>query len=130
MIPARRLGRDECESNDPAVARIGFYLFSNDDLMLDAYFARIRAEGLEPDSGPCTDGEGEAAYIPGEEEIAYRQACFVNDEGYANYRATVPGSVYLGLLGRSKDMRALEDVAWRGNQDVPGFPTLWREPQA
>jgi hypothetical protein len=105
-------------------------LFASDEDLLDAYFARMDAEGIELDSGACSDGEGEAPYIPGEEEIAYRHACFVNDEGYANYRATVPGRVYVGLLGRTADARVLEDFAWRGNQDVPGFPTLWAGPEA
>ena len=44
-------------------------------------------------------------------------------------RATRSGShVYIGILGRSGDMRALEDFAWRFNQDTPGQPTLWSEP--
>ena len=61
--------------------------------------------------------------------MADRHGCFVNEEGYANYRATISGSdVYIGILGRTKDMRALEDFAWLGNEDVPGRPTLWSEP--
>jgi hypothetical protein len=35
--------------------------------------------------------------------------------------------VYMGLLGRTKDMRSLEDWAWLGNEDVPGGPTLWQQ---
>jgi hypothetical protein len=37
-------------------------------------------------------------------------------------------AVYIGVLGRTADMRALVDFAWRGNQDTPGGPTLWSEP--
>ena len=45
----------------------------------------------------------------------------MNDDGYANYRATLPGShVYIGILGRGDDMVALEDFAWLGSQDAPG----------
>ncbi len=52
-----------------------------------------------------------------------RDGCFINDEGYANYRATRSGSnVYIGILGTSDDMAALADFAWLGSQDTPGNP--------
>jgi hypothetical protein len=128
-LPPHATGGIECDSDDPAVARVGFFRFDGEADMLAAYFARMDAEGVKRDSVACTDGEGESAYIPGEEEVASRHGCFVNDEGYANYRATLPGVlVYIGVLGRTGDMRSLEDFAWRGNQDLPGMPTLWREP--
>ena len=56
-----------------------------------------------------------------------RQACFVNDEGYANFRLTLSGGPYVGLLGRSANMVALEDFVWRGSVDVPGYSTIWSE---
>jgi hypothetical protein len=41
---------------------------------------------------------------------------------------TLPGPhVYVGLLGRTADMRSLGDWAWFGNEDVPGYPTLWQQ---
>ena len=119
----------ECDSDEPAVARIGFYLFGNDTDMLDAYFFRMNAEGVTRDSGTCYEGEGEGAYTPGEEDIPSRIGCFINGDGFANLRATLPGAhVYIGVLGRSGDTRALDAFAWRFNQDVPGQPTLWGEP--
>lgn len=128
-LPDRALAGVECRSDDPAVARMGFYRFASDADMLEAYLARMRAEGVELDSVGCIDGEGESGYIPDEGMATDRHGCFINADGYANYRATISGShVYVGLLGRSADMRALEDFAWRGNQDVPGNPTLWSEP--
>ena len=128
-LPGKAYAGVECRSDDPAVARMGFYLFHTDRDMLDAYFARVRAEGLKRDSGACADGEGESAFIPGEPEdvLVDRHACFINDQGYANYRVTMSGGLYIGLLGRSADMRALEDFAWIGSVDVPGYPTLWAE---
>jgi hypothetical protein len=60
--------------------------------------------------------------------VPNRAGCFVNDAGFANYRATLPARVYIGILGRSADMAALEDWAWIGSQDTPGSPTLWIEP--
>ncbi len=69
-----------------------------------------------------------ARYTPGEGVVPARDGCFINDQGYANYRATLPWSlVYIGILGTSDDMAALSDFAWLGNQDTPGSPTLWSE---
>jgi hypothetical protein len=128
-LPRDAIAGVECFSDDPGVARIGFYLFENDADMLDAYKSRMQAEGVALESGNCRDGEHEGAYTPGEGEIASRHGCFINEEGYANYRATQPGwHVYIGILGSTDDMPYLEDFAWRGNQDVPGNPTLWAAP--
>lgn len=128
-LPRDAIAGVECFSDDPGVSRIGFYLFENDADMLDAYIFRMQAEGVALDSGNCRDGEHESAYTPGEGEIASRHGCFINDEGYANYRATQPGwHVYIGILGRMDNMPYLEDFAWRGNQDTPGAPTLWAAP--
>ena len=87
-------------------------------------FARVRAEGLKRDSGACADGEGESAFIPGEPEdvLVDRHACFINDQGYANYRVTMSGGLYIGLLGRSADMRALEDFAMDRERGHAGLP--------
>jgi len=116
----------ECDGTDPAVDRVGFYQFENEQDMIAAYLARMNAEGVEPDSGSCAEGEAEHAYFPGEDEILARAGCFLNDEGFANYRYTIPyKSVYVGILGNSADMLALESFAWKGNLDVPGMPTLW-----
>lgn len=128
-LPVGAIGGIDCASADPAAARIGFYLFDDDATMLDAYLARMADEGIELESGSCVDGEGEQAYVPGEGLNAWRHGCFVNDAGFANYRATLPGAhVYLGILGRTADARPLEDLAWLGNQDTPGSPTLWIDP--
>ncbi len=131
-LPGKAIAGIECRSNDPAVASIGFYLFKTDADMLDAYFARMDAEGVVRDSGGSADKEGESAYIPGDdadEPLADRNGNFVNAEGYANYRATMSGNhVYIGILGRTGDMGSLIDFAWRGVQDVPGQPSLWGIP--
>ena len=127
-LPKNAIAGIECDSPERAVARIGYYLFANDDDMLAAYLWRMTSEGVELDTGGCWDGEGEGAYTPGEGMVLERNGCFINDKGFANYRATMPGwHVYIGILGRSADTRALENFAWRGNQDTPGNPTLWFE---
>ena len=61
--------------------------------------------------------------------IPSRSGCFIDGDGIAIYRATLPGShVSINIRGLSADMRVLEDFAWFGNQDTPGSPTLWGEP--
>jgi len=129
-LPRDAIAGIECYSDDPDIARIGFYLFENDADMLDAYRFRMKAEGVALESGNCRDGEHEGAYTPGEGIVPSRHGCFINDEGYANYRATLPWvHVYIGILGAMDNMPYLEDFAWRGNQDTPGGPTLWGDPR-
>src|SRR6476646_11475335 len=71
----------ECDSTDPAVARVGFYVFANDEDMLATYLARMQAEGVEVESGSCTEGESEHAYIPDEGFATDRAGCFLNADG-------------------------------------------------
>jgi hypothetical protein len=132
-LPPRAIAGVECRATDAHVAKVGFYLFKTDKDTVNAYVERMRAEGIELDSagGPCIDGEGDGAYVPWEGPgiAPWRNGCFLNDAGYANFRATLPGShVYIGVLGRSADMAALADFAWKGNQDTPGAPTVWAAP--
>jgi hypothetical protein len=130
-LPGDAIAGIDCDLIGSPVARAGYYLFKNDADMLDAYFARMRAEGIAVDSGPdCWTSGGEGPYIPyGDDELhPDRHGCFVNDEGYGNYRLTMPGShVYIGLLGRSARMDTLLDWAFFGSRDTPGFPTLWAQ---
>ena len=131
-LPPRAIAGIDCASDDPTVARVGFYLFRNQADTISAYLQRMAAEGIELDTGNCIDGEGEGAYVPWEDnELApYRNGCFINDAGYANYRATLPGEhVYIGVLGRTKATAPLADFAFKGSVDTPGFPTLWLAPE-
>ena len=125
-LPPNAIAGIECRTDDAAIDRIGFYRFADDDRMLDAYLDRMASEGVGLESGSCRTGAGEGAYWPGEGMVAARNGCFVNAEGFANYRATLPGErVYIGILGSTADAAALEDFAWIGSQDTPGSPTLW-----
>jgi hypothetical protein len=126
-LPRDAIAGIDCASDDAGVARLGFYLFEDDAEMLDAYVARMKAEGVALDSGSCRDGEREGAYTPGDGFLPDRHGCFVDDEGKANYSATLPTShVLIGIRGATGATGYLEDFAWRGNQDTPGNPTLWR----
>ena len=125
-LPKNAVAGIECDSTDPAVARVGFYVFANDEDMLATYLARMQAEGVKVESGSCNEGESEHAYIPDEGFATDRAGCFLNADGFANYRYTLSGNhVYVGLLGKSNNLAGLENFAWKGNQDMPGMPTLW-----
>ena len=130
-LPNAAVAGIECLGKDWFVARVGYYLFENDEDMLEHYFARMQAEGVTLNEGSCFDGEGEGAYIPGDEEVASRQGCFITDEGVANYRVTLPGAhVYIGIVGHNIDTVELEDFAFLGNRDTPSSPTLWGNPNS
>ena len=129
-LPLRAIAGIECRADDRAIARVGFYLFKSDKDTLNVYLQRMTAEGVELETGGCIagEGEGENAYVPWEGPgiAPWRNGCFLNDAGYANFRATLPGEhVYIGILGRNDNMAALADFAWKFNQDTPGTPTLW-----
>jgi len=130
-LPAHAIAGVECSPEVKGIDRIGAYLFSSRDDLLETYFARLAEAGVKPRSGSCPEGAGEAAYTPGDSEAdvaPYRQGCFVNEFGNANYRFTAAGApVYVGILGTGKDPAALHRWAWLGNEDVPGSPTVWRD---
>lgn len=131
-LPGGAIAGIDCDLVGSPVARVGYYLFKNEAGMLDAYFARMRAEGIALESGDgCVDREGETGYVPWDPNDGmgpYREGCFVNDEGYGNLRLTLPGAhVYVGLLGRTADMGVLSEWAFFGSTDTPSFPTLWQQ---
>ncbi len=129
-LPARAIAGVECRGDQPAVERVGFYLFASEADLLATYFERLDAEGIGVASGGCFGGEeGEGSYHPEEFEGTgpNRDGCFINDAGRANYRATLSDAlVYMGVLGASGDIQALYKWAWLGNLDTPGGPTIWR----
>ena len=75
-------------------------MYDRDEDMVAAYIARMAREGIELESGAdCRVGEGEGAYVPWEPcEIGpMRAGCFINDQGYANYRVTTGYGIYIGI---------------------------------
>ena len=130
-LPGEAIAGIDCDLIGSPVARMGYYLYRNDDDMLDAYMARVSVEGLWSRVAPALRVEGESGYIPWDENdglAPYRNACFVNQDGYGNYRVTLPGvHVYAGLLSRTASMIKLQDWAFFGSVDTPGSPTMWSQ---
>ncbi len=129
-LPARAVAGIECSPQIDGIDRIGAYRFASRDDLLDAYFKRLADNGVKPRSGSCPERAGEVSYLPGDDGATvgpYRYGCYLNEFGVANYRFTDPDYlVYVGILGTGKDLKRLHGWAWRGNQDVPGSPTVWR----
>ena len=110
--------------------RIGAYRIADRADLLDTYFKRLADNGVKPRSASCPESAGEGAYVPGDDGATfgpYRYGCDLNEFGVANYHITDPDHlVYVGILGTGKDLNRLHDWAWRGNEDAPGSPTVWR----
>jgi len=127
------------------VARVGIYRFDSDRDAALAYLDRLSRAGVAPNTGRCMDGTpGDAGWTPGDGEgsiddedaivvagislIPYRSGCFHDENGIANFRATCWSHAYVGVLGRTKDIAALEDWAWAYPEDVepstPGPPGI------
>jgi hypothetical protein len=135
----------ECFPTDDLVARVGIYGFASTRDAALAYLDRMSRAGVAPNSGRCLEGiPGEGAWTAGDGEgsvddvdaivvrgqtlVSHRSGCFHDENGTANYRATCWAPVYVGVLGATRDLAALEDWAWRYPDDVepstPGPPGI------
>lgn len=117
--------------DDGTAERVGVYRFASAGDLLATYSERMAEAGVPLGSGGCFSGPGETNYIPGPTDLTvpYREGCFINEFGFANYRATYPDErVYVGILGSVAETAALQRWAWLENEDVPGNPTIWRDP--
>ena len=80
--------------------------------------------------GDCSNNEGEGAYIPGDEEVASRQGCFITAEGVANYRVTLPGAhVYIGIVGHNIDTSRAPGLRVPGQPGHPELPDPVGQPE-
>jgi len=142
-LPDRAVIGVECSPSDDLVARVGIYEFANDRDAALAYLDRMSEAGVAPGSGSCIEGRpGDAAWTGGDGEgsvddedaivvdgqtlVGRRSGCFHDENGTANFRATCWMSHYVGVLGRTPDIAALEDWSWAYPRDVepstPGPP--------
>lgn len=129
-LPAGATVAVQCTPNDVAVDRFRVTLFTSTKDVLALYLAEMTGHGVALNSGTCFDGQGESSYFPGpdDESVATRNGCFVAD--VAQFRAIDAGGlVYIAIVGKTAGVsRDLDSYAWKGNQDTPGAPTLWRAP--
>lgn len=137
-LPVGALASVECHPATGPASRVGAYRFATDQDAARAYFARLVAEGVARRSGDCYSGiEGDSAWTPGDDVgevragdpqgvvvdgipyIVFRSGCFKNDDGVPNFRATCGNGAYVGVLGRTGDLRELVRWSWRNAPDAP-----------
>jgi hypothetical protein len=127
-LPVRATAAVDCRLNSDPVARFGAYGFRDARDAALTYFERMALSGVDPASGDCSAGTpGDAPWMPGDgatgtaaDRVAFggsdrwvvgRSGCFL-DDGTAHVRLTC-GSTYIGIVGRSGDLAALHEWAWR-----------------
>ena len=111
----------ECHLDSDLVDRVGVYGFpANDGLgtqAIGAYMARMEDQGIALGSGDCSAGiPGDASwpgYLPdegpeGAGPSETRLGCFHDENGRANIRLTCYGEVYIGILGKGRDIEELD----------------------
>jgi hypothetical protein len=130
--PAERaIAEVECIPTSDVAQRVTLFLFNSQVDLLDAYQARMRAQGvpMQTNTGSCEAGQpSEGSYIPsdGGGFNPERGGCYHDENGLAQITMTLPPYVLVEVGGSVGDGSAVERFAWLANQDVPGAPTIWR----
>ena len=116
-----------CQPANGFVTRLTLVSWDSEERLMDAYFNALADNGVQPRSGDCVEGEGEAGYLPGDDaglEVHGRQGCF-RLGGEIVMLITYPPDVLAEVHGSGESMDSLPGWVWLGNQDVPGDPTIW-----
>jgi hypothetical protein len=127
-----------CHPDEALVSSMGYYLFREDGDARKVYAERLAEYDVELNSlagsNDCENGTpSESAELPAADDVsAPRMGCFVNEFGVANLRLLTPPSVYIGVLGTSGDIAALDDWARGGQATLGAIPrpaVLWNAPE-
>jgi hypothetical protein len=135
-LPPRAIAGIECRVNSKLVALVGMYAFPSQRDALRTYLERLAEYGVRLRTGGCARGKaGDEAWTPGDGDsgnaAVFRDGCFVA-RGVANIRLTCwggdRGGVYIGIVGKSADIAALNRWAWNfqddGDQTAPSSPGI------
>ena len=131
-LPRAAVSGIVCRPSSKIVDRVTLYLFPSQKDLLDAYATWLAAHKItaRTNGGRClTDRASEGGYLPGDDHgivVPERGGCYLDVNGMAHYGVTMPPFVFAEVDGKVRDIAAVEAWAWRGNQDVPGGPTIWR----
>jgi hypothetical protein len=127
-LPEAALAGLECVPEASQIGAARIYLFNDREAMLQRYLDVLAVGGVQPDTEGAGLPIGESSYVPSEPGgplTDTRHGHFVDGEGHGRYAVTFPPFVLLVVAGTDANVNALYDWAWRGNQDVPGGPTIW-----
>ena len=131
-LPPPAIAGVTCKPRSDVVDRVTLYLFGTQQDQLDAYATWLTAHKIPPrtNGGRCLVGRAsEGGYVPGDDQgivVVERGGCYLDASGKAHYLATLTPNVLAAVDGKVGDIAAVEGWAWRGNQDAPGAPTVWR----
>jgi anti-sigma factor RsiW len=139
-LPALAIAGVECRVNSALIDRIGAYMFKDPGDAAVTYLERLATYDVGPASGDCLGGtSGDAAWMPGDGASGTdatsvdfrntgpwsvgRSGCFLDEDGTANARATC-GSTYIGVLGLTNDLAAVQRWLWMSHDGpvAPGEP--------
>jgi hypothetical protein len=136
-LPLHAVAGVECHIGTALVDRVGAYSLGASASAIDAYLARLATAHVTPRTGDCGAGNpGDhswPAYLPdetGDGTAGYREersGCFLDENGIANVRLTCYGDIYMGVLGKTADLKALYAWTWRiaagedTHRDPPGL---------
>jgi hypothetical protein len=135
-LPENAIAGVDCAVDDPWVARIGLYRTLSPHLAAVTYLERMASAAVDITDGDCdrdipgdrgwsTDEEGFLSELePAPDPFPFlnyserwystrRVGCFLNDEGFANARASCD-DIYVGILGRQGDLSDLMTWAFAG----------------
>jgi hypothetical protein len=119
------------------VKAVGFYIILEPEWLDEAYHTRLARYGITPKSGgTCVDG------VPGDivdsvsGESKARIGCYVDEDGLANGRFTLPPGtagaeqgVYVGVVGTDDDIaklfKVLEGRSWPGDDGCRFCAAPW-----
>lgn len=126
-LPSGAVAAIECFIGSTLVDRVGVYGFDHPQDAALAYFERMDEEIVVGVAGDCRAGiagdvswdgpdgsEDNYWHVEYAETVwsASRYGCFVNERGYANFRATCD-TVYVGVLGNGSRLDELTEWALR-----------------
>ena len=133
----------ECFVDSALVNRVGVYGFTDEEALKDFespeglaathYFVTLADYGVDAGSGDCRNGiPGDAswpAYLADEGDGPHglrslRWGCYRDEYNHANVRVTCYGGVYIGILGKTSDIKALSRWTWK----LPGDQSPDRDP--
>jgi hypothetical protein len=151
-LPPGATAAVECRVGSALVDRVAVYGFvagtdleDGEQTYLDraalAYLDRVDREGVLGAQGDCVagtpqdtswmgpeaDADGSDVYIQidykGRPYSVHRYGCFVNEQGFANFRATCGEGAYVGVLGRTARLDEVTEwaVRWPDPEEL-SFP--------
>jgi hypothetical protein len=127
-LPEGAIAAVECSPVLDVVDRVRLYRFTDAAMLLQTYVDWLAVAGVTPRTGDCMTGQsGDSTYVPEDGRgplIPERTGCFADGSG-TTVITVVPPDVLVATHTSAAEAGGLSQWLMRGNQDVPGGPTIW-----